>query len=107
VEEKDPADKTWVNFKVHSAAAHSHHNHMQGESSVKSGYHAANAAMGQTEAQMAGATIGALVNVATATSTYRGVVSTFNEANSRLDRQVEDCSNELKEVKALLKKERA
>jgi hypothetical protein len=56
---------------------------------------------------MAEATIGALANLATATSTDRGIVATLTEANSRLARQLEDRSNKLKEIKALLKKERA
>jgi hypothetical protein len=56
---------------------------------------------------MAEATIGDLANLANATSTDRGVVETLTEANSSLTRQLEDRSNELKEIKALLKKERA
>jgi hypothetical protein len=50
------------------------------------------------------ATIGALANLANSTSTDRGVVLTLIKANSRLARQLEDRSNELKEIKALLKK---
>jgi hypothetical protein len=79
---------------------------MQGGSAAKSGYHAANEAVGQTEDQMDEATIGSLANLTTATATDRSIVATLTEANSRLARQLEDRSNELKEVKALLKKER-
>jgi hypothetical protein len=53
------------------------------------------------------ATIDTLANLATSTATDRGVVATITEANSRLARQLEDRSNELKEIKALLKNERA
>jgi hypothetical protein len=63
--------------------------------------------VGQTEDHMAEATIGSLDNLATATAMDRGVVETWAEANSRLARQLEERSNELKEVKALLKKERS
>jgi hypothetical protein len=56
---------------------------------------------------MAEATIDALENLATVTATDRGVVATLTEANSRLAKQLEDRSNELKDSKALLKKERA
>jgi hypothetical protein len=105
--EKDTADKTWANFKVHFAAAHCQHKQIKGGSAANSGYHATNAAVGQTEDQMAEATIGALVNLETATATDRGVVATLTEANSRLAKQLEDRSNELKDIKALLKKERA
>jgi hypothetical protein len=56
---------------------------------------------------MAESAIGALANLITATETDRGVVATLTEANSRLARQLEDRSNELKETNALLKKERA
>jgi hypothetical protein len=45
--------------------------------------------------------------MATATATDSGVVATLTEANSRLAKQLEDNSNELKDIKALLKKERA
>jgi hypothetical protein len=47
--EKERADKTWANFKAHFAAAHRQHKQIQGESAATSGYHAANAAVGQTE----------------------------------------------------------
>jgi hypothetical protein len=40
-------------------------------------------------------------------ATEPGVVATLTEENSRLARQLEDRYNELKEVKALLKRERA
>jgi hypothetical protein len=54
---------------------------------------------------MAEATIGALANIATATAADRGVVAAPTQANSRLANQLEDNSNELWELKALLKKE--
>jgi hypothetical protein len=79
---------------------------MQGESTATSGYHSANAALGQTEDQMAEATIGVLANLATATVADQGVVATLTESNARLAKQLEDNSNELRELKALLKKER-
>jgi hypothetical protein len=105
--EKEPADKTWINFKVHFAAAHRQHNQMQGESAASSGYHTSNAAVGQTEDQMADTTIEALANLATATATAtdRGVGATLTEANARLVRQLEERSKEVKEVKTFLKKE--
>jgi hypothetical protein len=56
---------------------------------------------------MAEATIGALANLATATAADRGVVAALTQANSRLAKELEDNSNELQELKALLKKERS
>jgi hypothetical protein len=53
---------------------------------------------------MSEATIGTFVNLATATETDRSVLATLTEANTRLVRQLEDRSDELKEIKALLKK---
>jgi hypothetical protein len=50
--------------------------------------------------------IGALANLATATSTDRGLVVTLTEANAHLAKQLEDKSTELWELKAVLKKER-
>jgi hypothetical protein len=79
---------------------------MQGESAATSRYHSANAAVGQTEEHIAEATTGALANLATATAADRGVVATLTEANARLVKQLEDNSNELRKLKALLKKER-
>jgi hypothetical protein len=56
---------------------------------------------------MAEATIGALANLATATAADRGVVAALTQANARLAKQLEDNSNELRELKALLQKERS
>jgi hypothetical protein len=55
---------------------------------------------------MAEATIGALENLATATAADRGVVATLTQANSRLAKQLEDNSNKLRELKALIHQER-
>jgi hypothetical protein len=52
-------------------------------------------------------TIGALSNLATATAADRGVVAALTQANSRLAKQLKDNSNELRELKALIKKERS
>jgi hypothetical protein len=56
---------------------------------------------------MAEATIGALSNLAIATAADRGVVAALTHASSRLAKQLEDNSNELRELKAFLKKERS
>jgi hypothetical protein len=96
--------KTWAQFKTHFAPAHRQHKQMQGESASTSGYHTSNAAVVQTEEQIADATIGSLANLTTATAADRGVVATLTEANARLSKQLEDKSNELRELKALLKK---
>jgi hypothetical protein len=104
--EKPQADKTWAQFKAHFSAAHRQHKQMQGGSAATSGYHSAKADVGQTEDQMAEANIGALANLTTATAADRGVVATLSEANAHLAKQLEDNSNELRELKALIKKER-
>jgi hypothetical protein len=104
--EKPTIEKTWAQFKAHFSAAHHQHKQMQGESAATSGYHAANAAMGQTEDQMAEATIDALDNLATVTATDRGVVATLTEANARLAKHLEDNASELRYLKSLLNKER-
>jgi hypothetical protein len=80
---------------------------MQGESAATDGYHSANAAATHNEDQMAEATIGALSNLATATASDRGVVAALTQASYRLAKQLEDNSTELRELKALLKKERS
>jgi hypothetical protein len=103
--EKPLADKTWAQFKAHFSADHRQHKQMQGESAATAEYQSANAAVEKTEDQMAEATIGALANLATATAADRGVVATLTEANARLVKQLEDNSNELWELKALIKKE--
>jgi hypothetical protein len=79
---------------------------MQGESAATAGYHSANSAVTHSEDQMAELTIGALFNLETATAADRGVVAAITQANSRLAKQPEDNSNELRELKALLNKER-
>jgi hypothetical protein len=55
---------------------------------------------------MAEATIGALENLSTATAADRGVVAALTQANSRLVKQLEENSSELRELKALLNQER-
>jgi hypothetical protein len=104
--EKTAAEKTWTHFKSHSAAADRRHKQMQGESAVTAGYHSANAAMTQNEDQMVESTIGALSYLATATAADRGVVEALTQANSRLAKQLEENSSELRELKALLNQER-
>jgi hypothetical protein len=104
---KHTIEKTWTQFKSHFAAAHCQHKQMQGESAATAGYHSANAAVTHNEDQMAEATIGALANLATLTAADRGVVAALTQANSRLAKQLEDNSTELRELKALLKKERS
>jgi hypothetical protein len=104
--EKLTAEKTWTPFKSHVAAAHRQHKQMQGESSATAGYHSANSAVTHNEDQMAEATIGSLANLAKATAADRGVVSALTQANYRLAKQLEDNSAELRELKALLNKER-
>jgi hypothetical protein len=79
---------------------------MQGESPATAGYHFENAAVTHNEDQMAEATIGALTNLATATAADRGVVAALTQANSPLAKQLEDNSAELRELRALLNKER-
>jgi hypothetical protein len=56
---------------------------------------------------MSEATTGALSNLATAAAADRGVVEALTQANYRLASQLEDNSNELRELKALLNKERS
>jgi hypothetical protein len=104
--EKYAIEKTWTQFKSHFTAAHRQHKQMQGESAATSGYHSANAAVGQTEDQMAEATIGSLVNLATAIAADRSVVAALTQANAHHVKQLEYNSNKLRELKALIKKER-
>jgi hypothetical protein len=94
--ENPNGEKTWAQFKIHFAAAHRQHKQMHCQSAVTSGYHASNADVGQTEEEMAEATIGALANWDTSTAADLGVVATLIEANARLDTQLEDNSNELR-----------
>jgi hypothetical protein len=103
--EKHVIEKTWTQFKSHFAAAHRQHKQMQGESAATAGYHSANAAVSHNEEKMAESTIGALANLATATAADRGVVASLTQANARLVKQLEDNSNGLRELKALIKKE--
>jgi hypothetical protein len=63
-------------------------------------------AVTQSEDQMAEATVGALENLATATAADRGVVAALTQANSRLAKQLNENSSELRESKALLNQER-
>jgi hypothetical protein len=104
--EKHAIKKTWTQVKSHFAAAHRQHKQVQGESAAIDGYHSANTAVSHNEDQMAEATIGALSNLSTATAVDRGVMAALTQANARIAKKLEDNSNELREVKALIKKDR-
>jgi hypothetical protein len=91
---------------VHFAAAYRHHRQMQGETIGAQAF--SNAAVTQaSKDDLAEQALGAFANLATATDVDRKVVAQLTEANSRLAKQLEDNATSLKEVKALLKKERA
>jgi hypothetical protein len=105
--EKHTIEKTLTQFKSHFAAAHRQHTQMQDKSAATAGYHSENAAVTHNDDQMEEATIKALANLATATASDRGVVAALTQANSPLAKQLEDNSNELRELKALLKKKRS
>jgi hypothetical protein len=105
--EKHTIEKTWTQFKSHFTAAHHQHKQMQVESAATAGYHSANADVALTEDQMAESTIGVLANLATATEADRGVVAALTQANARLAKQLEENSNELRELKALINQERS
>jgi hypothetical protein len=94
-------EKAWTHFKSHFAAAHHQHKQMQEETAAHAGCHPANAAMTQNEDQMADATIVALANLSTATTSDRGVVAALTQANSSLVKQLEKTTSELRELKAL------
>jgi hypothetical protein len=68
----------------------------------------ANSAVTQaSEDDLAEQALGAFANLATATAVDRNVVAQLTESNSHLAKQLEDNATSIKEVKALLKKERA
>jgi hypothetical protein len=81
---KHHIENTWTQLKSHFAAARCQHKKMQGEYTATSGYHSANATVGQTEDQLAEATNRALANLTMATAADRGVVAVLTEANARL-----------------------
>jgi hypothetical protein len=94
--EKHTIEKTWMQFKSHFAAAHHQHKQMQGESAATAGFHSANSTVNHNEDQMAESTIAALINLVTATSADRGMVAALTQANSRLAKQLEDNSTQLR-----------
>jgi hypothetical protein len=105
-DEKHAIEKAWTQFKSHFAAARRQHKHIKGESATTAGYHSTNAAVSHNEDQISEATIVAFTTLATATAADRGVVGALTQANAHLAQQLEDNSNELRELKALIKKER-
>jgi hypothetical protein len=105
-DEKLEAGNTWNNCKIHFASAYRKHRQMQGETVGAQGF--ANLAVSQaSEDNLTEQALGAFANLATATAVDRSVVAQLTEANSRLAKQLENNATSLKEVKALLKKERA
>jgi hypothetical protein len=101
-----PAEQTWNAFKTHFTMAYRQHKQMQGGKASASGY--ANTSVAQPDDEdLAGAAIDASANLATATAVDRDIVATLAEANSHLTKKLEDNSQNLKEIKALLKRERS
>jgi hypothetical protein len=66
--EKHSIKKTWTQYKSHFAVVHCQHKQMKGKSTATARYQSTNDDVGQSEDQMAEATIGALSNLATATA---------------------------------------
>jgi hypothetical protein len=104
--EKLATEKTWTHLKSHFADAHRQHKKMQGGTAAHAVFHSANSATTQNEDQMAEATIGSFENLATAIAADRGVVAALTQANSRLVKQLEETSSELRELKASFDQER-
>jgi hypothetical protein len=104
--EKPSAETFWTHFKSHFAAAHLQHKQMKVESIATAGYHSEISAMTHNEDQIDEGTIVALANLGTATASDRGVVAALTQANSRLAKQLEENPTELRELKALINKER-
>jgi hypothetical protein len=99
------AGQTWNAFKSHFAMAYLQHKKVQGGTAAASGYD--NAAVAQpADEDISGAAIDAFDNLVTATAVDRSIVATLTEANLNLKKQLEDSSQTLKEIRALLKKER-
>jgi hypothetical protein len=92
--EKHAIEKKLDTIQVSFCSLSPSHKQMQGESAATAGYHSANATVIHNEDQMAEATIGALVNLATATAADQGVVAALTKANSHLAKQLEDNSIE-------------
>jgi hypothetical protein len=83
--------------------AYRQHKQIQGETAAASG--CANADVAQpADEDLAGAAIYAFTNLATVAAVDRGIIATLTEANSRLTKQLEDSSQTLKEIRALLKR---
>jgi hypothetical protein len=100
-----PAEQTWNALKTHFARAHRRHKQIQGGTAAASG-HATRAVAQPAGEDLAGAAIDAFFNSATATAVDRGIVTTLTGANSCLTKQLEDISQTLKEIRALIRKER-
>jgi hypothetical protein len=103
--EINPPEQTWNNLKIHFATTYFHHKQMQGETAAAYWY--ANAAMTQpADDDLTGSAIDTVANLATSTAVDRSSVATLTDANSRLAKQLEETSQTLKEIIALLKKDR-
>jgi hypothetical protein len=81
--------------------AYHQHKQLKDETSAASWY--ANAAVAQPVDDSA---IDTFANLVTATSVDCGIVATFTDVNSCLTKQLEENDQALKEIRALLKKER-
>jgi hypothetical protein len=103
--DRNRQDKNWNNFKIHFATSYHQHKQMQGETAAASRYDNADVAHYVYD-DLYEAAINAFANLATSKSVDRGIVATLTGANSHLTKQLEENAQALKEIRALLKKER-
>jgi tripartite-type tricarboxylate transporter receptor subunit TctC len=105
-DEKLGGDKPWNNLKIHFAAAYLQHRQMQGDT-IGAQPFTKSSVIQASEEDLTEQALGAFANLATATDVDRNVVAQLTEANSCLVKQLEENATSLKDVKALLKKERS
>jgi hypothetical protein len=88
-EDKDPADQTWANFKLHFLRANKQLRKRQ-QTTQEAGYHGANSVQQTKDTQILEETAEALANLATASNADRSAFTTLTNTVADLTKQLKE-----------------
>jgi hypothetical protein len=92
------AGKTWAQFKLYVATAHREF-HLTNQTAQQSGFHSANMMIEQGREETMQDTVDAIAQLATATASDRGTVTTLTTTNAKLATQLEAAQAHIAQLK--------
>jgi ABC-type transporter Mla subunit MlaD len=92
------AGKTWAQFKLDFSTAHREFR-LANQTAQQSGFHSANMMIEQGHEETMQDTVDAIAQLATATASNRGTVSTLTTTNAKLATQLEAAQAQIAQIK--------